>query len=63
MPCRLRQCFDCQGYGHIGTQCKATTRVEEPNPVLRLRKPLASDLGSFIPNWRRTGSFSVQEYQ
>lgn len=24
--CRLRQCFGCQGYGHIGTQCKATTR-------------------------------------
>jgi hypothetical protein len=21
--CRLRQCFSCQGYGHIGTQCKA----------------------------------------
>ncbi|KAH6957479.1 hypothetical protein DER45DRAFT_604275 [Fusarium avenaceum] len=24
--CRLRQCFSCQRYGHIGTQCKATTR-------------------------------------
>ncbi|KAJ3454706.1 hypothetical protein MRS44_013306 [Fusarium solani] len=24
--CRLRQCFGCQAYGHIGTQCKATTR-------------------------------------
>ncbi|KID84392.1 gag-like protein [Metarhizium guizhouense ARSEF 977] len=21
-----RQCFNCQGYGHIGTQCKATMR-------------------------------------
>jgi hypothetical protein len=24
--CRLRQCFSCQRYGHLGTQCKATTR-------------------------------------
>lgn len=24
--CRLTQCFNCQGYGHIGTQCKATMR-------------------------------------
>ncbi|EXL65381.1 hypothetical protein FOPG_18392 [Fusarium oxysporum f. sp. conglutinans race 2 54008] len=24
--CRLRQCFACQVYGEIGTQCKATTR-------------------------------------
>ncbi|EXU95360.1 zinc knuckle domain protein [Metarhizium robertsii] len=24
--CRLRQCFNCLGYGHIGTQCKATMR-------------------------------------
>jgi hypothetical protein len=24
--CRLRQCFSCQAYGHIGTQCKATRR-------------------------------------
>lgn len=23
--CRLRQCFRCHTYGHIGTQCKATT--------------------------------------
>nr|XP_036581842.1 zinc knuckle [Colletotrichum truncatum]KAF6790285.1 zinc knuckle [Colletotrichum truncatum] len=23
--CRLRQCFRCHSYGHIGTQCKATT--------------------------------------
>ena len=23
--CRLKQCFNCQKYGHIGTQCKATT--------------------------------------
>jgi hypothetical protein len=23
--CRLKQCFKCQKYGHIGTQCKATT--------------------------------------
>ena len=23
--CRLKQCFKCQRYGHIGTQCKATT--------------------------------------
>jgi hypothetical protein len=23
--CRLRQCFRCHKYGHIGTQCKATT--------------------------------------
>ncbi|KAF4772699.1 hypothetical protein HER10_EVM0002042 [Colletotrichum scovillei] len=23
--CRLRQCFKCCAYGHIGTQCKATT--------------------------------------
>ncbi|GKT61138.1 zinc finger CCHC-type protein [Colletotrichum tofieldiae] len=23
--CRLRQCFKCHTYGHIGTQCKATT--------------------------------------
>jgi hypothetical protein len=23
--CRLRQCYKCQKYGHIGTQCKATT--------------------------------------
>ncbi|GKT51829.1 nucleic-acid-binding protein from mobile element jockey [Colletotrichum spaethianum] len=23
--CRLRQCFRCHAYGHIGTQCKATT--------------------------------------
>jgi hypothetical protein len=22
--CRLKQCFQCQKYGHIGTQCKAT---------------------------------------
>jgi hypothetical protein len=22
--CRLKQCFKCQKYGHIGTQCKAT---------------------------------------
>ena len=22
---RLKQCFNCQNYGHIGTQCKATT--------------------------------------
>jgi hypothetical protein len=24
--CRLKQCFNCQKYGHIGTQCKATTK-------------------------------------
>ena len=24
--CRLRQCFSCQAYGHIGTQCKAIRR-------------------------------------
>jgi hypothetical protein len=23
--CRLKQCFNCQKYGHIKTQCKATT--------------------------------------
>lgn len=23
--CRLKQCFNCQKYGHIGTQCKTTT--------------------------------------
>ena len=23
--CRVKQCFKCQHYGHIGTQCKATT--------------------------------------
>jgi hypothetical protein len=23
--CRVKQCFKCQKYGHIGTQCKATT--------------------------------------
>ncbi|KIV98467.1 uncharacterized protein PV09_09720 [Verruconis gallopava] len=23
--CRLKQCFNCQKYGHIGTQCKART--------------------------------------
>jgi hypothetical protein len=23
--CRLRQCYKCQNYGHIGTQCKAST--------------------------------------
>ncbi|RYN55410.1 hypothetical protein AA0117_g13290 [Alternaria alternata] len=23
--CRVKQCFKCQRYGHIGTQCKATT--------------------------------------
>lgn len=23
--CRLKQCFNCQKYGHIGTQCKAPT--------------------------------------
>ena len=23
--CRLKQCFKCQKYGHIGTQCKAPT--------------------------------------
>jgi hypothetical protein len=23
--CRLKQCFKCQKYGHIGTQCKAAT--------------------------------------
>lgn len=23
--CRLKQCFKCQRYGHIGTQCKAIT--------------------------------------
>ncbi len=22
--CRVKQCFKCQHYGHIGTQCKAT---------------------------------------
>ncbi|KAF7933927.1 uncharacterized protein EAE98_003636 [Botrytis deweyae] len=24
-PCRLKQCYKCQRYGHIGTQCKANT--------------------------------------
>ncbi|KAH6976507.1 hypothetical protein BKA56DRAFT_688277 [Ilyonectria sp. MPI-CAGE-AT-0026] len=24
-PCRVRQCFQCHKYGHIGTQCKAAT--------------------------------------
>jgi len=23
--CRLKQCYNCQRYGHIGTQCKAST--------------------------------------
>jgi hypothetical protein len=23
--CRVKQCFKCQKYGHIGTQCKAST--------------------------------------
>jgi hypothetical protein len=41
--CRLRQCFSCQRYGHIGTQCKATTRcVDRKQEMAKVKAAYAA---------------------